>query len=80
MNTKYITAKELKKIMQTAIKIDVELGFYISYSGMYIEIDRFENNNRNKIKFYEFKPTEFKGILEHIQAYSRLYKHNLHLV
>lgn len=80
MKKEYITAKELKKILKFAIKIDVELGFYISFNCRYIEIDQYSNKCPEKVQKYYYKPEEMDNIFAHITAYQRLYKHENHLV
>lgn len=80
MKKEYITAEELKKILKFAIKIDIELGFYISFTGQYIDIDQYNNKSQEKVKTYYYKLEEMHNIFAHITAYQRLYKHENHLV
>ena len=79
-NKEYITAIELKKLLKLFITLDIELRFYISYTCNYITIDRYDNHDPKYSRDYYFKHSDFCDILEHIQAYSRLYKHNLHII
>ena len=80
MKKTFITAEELKKILKFAIKIDVELGFYISFNCRYIEIDQYSNKCPEKVQKYYYAPEEMHTIFTHITAYQRLYKHKSHLV
>lgn len=77
MKHEFITPNELKKLMKLSISIKVELGFYVSLTGNYIDIDRFENLCPNNVQTFFFKDDDLKPILERIRAYSRLFKHHL---
>lgn len=78
-----ITPKELKKMMKLSIAIKLELGFYVSLTGSYINIDKFENlcanNNNNNVQTFAFNDDDLAAILDLVNAYARLYKHKLSL-
>ena len=74
MKKQYITADALKAILKLSIKIGLELGFYISYTGMYIELDQYDNKDKNKVQVYYFEREQLHGIFEHLTAYGRLHK------
>lgn len=76
----YITADELKTLLKFAIRIDMELGLYMSFTGHYIEIDQYRNNCPEKVQSYYYKREDMHEIFTHITAYQRLYKHQSHLV
>lgn len=79
MKHEFITPNELKKLMKLSITIKVELGFYVSLTDNYIDIDRFENLCLNNVQTFIFKDDDLKPILEHVKAYARLFKHHLSL-
>ena len=79
MRTETITPKELRKIMKLSITINVELGFYISLTAHYIDIDQFENVNPKKVKTYSFESKDLSNILILVSAYDRLFKRKLKL-
>ena len=74
MKKEFITANALKAILKLSIKIGLELGFYISYTGLYIELDQYNNKDKNKVQVYYFEPNELHGIFTHLTAYARLHK------
>lgn len=77
--TKYetITPKELKKMMKLSIAIDVELGFYLSYTQHYIIIDKWENKCKEHQKMYIFSREDMCSIINLVHAYSKLHKRKL---
>ena len=79
MKKEYITAEELKKILKLSIKIGVELGLYLSYTGFYVEIDQYANSDRKKVKVYYFEPSQLHYIFTHVTAYARLHKRRMSL-
>ena len=77
MKHEFITPNELKKLMKLSISIKVELGFYISLTCNYIDIDRYDNLCPNNVQTFYFKDEHLNPILKRVSAYSRLFKHKL---
>jgi hypothetical protein len=77
MKQEFITPNELKKIMKLSISIKIELGFYVSWTDNYIDIDRYDNWTSENVQTYRFKDDHLKPILKLVKAYSRLFKRNL---
>jgi len=77
MKQEFITPNELKKLMKLSISIKIELGFYVSLTGNYIDIDRYENLSPANVQTFYFKDEHLEPILKRVSAYSRLFKHKL---
>jgi hypothetical protein len=77
MKHEFITPNELKKLMKLSISIKIELGFYVSLTGNYIDIDRYENLCPKNVQTFYFKDEDLEPILKRVSAYSRLFKHKL---
>ena len=77
--TRYETIdyKTLKRMMKLSITIDLELGFYISYTQKYIVIDRYENRCKEKQRLYTFSRENMCDIITLVHAYSKLHKRKL---
>lgn len=72
--TETIDYKTLKTMMKLSITINLELGFYISYTQDYIVIDRWENKCKQYQRTYIFNHDELYNILTLVHAYSKLHK------
>ena len=72
-----ITYKELKKIMKLSITINIELGFYISYTQKYIVIDQWENKCKDRQRLYIFNREDMPNIIKIVHAHSKLHKRKL---
>ena len=77
MTTEYITPKELKKIMKLSITINIELGFYVTYTQQYIVIDRWENKCKSNQREYIFSIDDMSNILTLVHAYAKLHQRQL---
>lgn len=77
MKTETITYKTLKQIMKLSISINIELGFYISYTQQYIVIDRWENECKSNQREYIFSIDDMSNILTLVHAYAKLHQRQL---
>ena len=77
MKTETITYKTLKQIMKLSISINIELGFYISYTQQYIVIDRWENKCKSNQREYIFSIDDMSNILTLVHAYAKLHQRQL---